>query len=196
MRAPDICLRFDPPSAPSSYTGGQFRPPPEPDPKYGAAVYFFQASTFRTELWIDPGDTAGLVQRTVQAETYFGTSNQLVAVSPQPVATELVFLDTAPWNLQSLLIPVLIDLMTDRPCRYLEVFRGKVDFDVIRLAVGHKWAPGCRIYVGPSETPLRFGEIAQLQPGALIRIIPRGKATPRCVATNESSLHPACGYVL
>ena len=128
--------------------------------------------TFRTALWIDPGDTAGLVQRTVQ---------DLVAVNPQPVASELVFIDTAPWTLQSLLVPVLIDLMTDRPCRYVEVFRGKVDFDVIRLAVGHKSAPGCRIFVGSSETRLRFGEIAQLQPGALIRIIPRGKTTARCV---------------
>ena len=68
-------------------------------------------------------------------------------------------------SLFSLLVPVMMEVHSLQPCR------GRVDFEVIRLAVGHRWIPGGRVYVGSSETPLGLGQIAQLQPGTL----PKGK---------------------
>ena len=43
------------------------------------------------------------------------------------------------------------------------------------------WIPGGRVFIGNSDTPLGLGHIAQLQPGSLIRILPKGKPLTRCV---------------
>ena len=172
--------------------------PPEHDSKYCVLVYFFQASPFDTAIRIEEGDTEGLVCSQVHSETYFSSDNMLVPVRPQPDARELIYLDVAPWTLRSLLVPVLIEVHSAQPCRYLEVFRGRVDFDVIRLAVGHKWIPGGRVFVGNSDTPLGLECIAQFQPGTLIRILPKGKPLKRCVpiarkiASPDRWLREAC----
>ena len=65
----------------------------------------------------------------------------------------------------------------------MEVFRGRVDFDDIRLSAGHKWIIGGRIFVGDATSPLQPGQLAQIQPGMLIRIVPRGGRPPvRCAS--------------
>ena len=101
--------------------------PPEPDPKFCASVYFFQASKFHTSIWIDRGDNVGLVRSYVQDEVYFGQPDRLLPVFPQPSERAAVFLDAPPWAMQSLLAPVLIEILRSAsalhggfqgPCRF------------------------------------------------------------------------------
>ena len=144
------------------------------DPKFEAQVFRFQASTCTTAIWIDRGDTADFVRSTVQDELFLGSIDRLVNVEPQPHVPFAVFLDAPEWLLSELRVPVLIEVHSREVCRYLETFVGKVDSEVIRLALGDKWIPGGQIYVGDSGSPLAQGSIAQLRPGTLIRVLPRG----------------------
>ena len=150
------------------------------DPKFCVSVFSYQAAAFHTAIWIDPGDSESFVLSKVQDAVYFGEQGSFVQVCPQPAVGAATFLDVPAWALRELLVPVFIEVLSARPHRYLEVFRGRVDAEDIRLAVGHKWIPGGRIFVGDATEPLALGQIAQLQPGTLVRVVPRGCPLTRC----------------
>ena len=150
------------------------------DPRCLAEVFQFQHSPCYHAVWIDPVDNIGYVRCTVQDELFCAGEDRLVSVCPQPDRDCAVLLDAPDWILSTLSIPVLVEVRTSAVKRYVDMFTGKVDAEVIRLSLGDAWPAGGRVFIGDSLDPLQHGQIAQLQPGVLIRIIPRGLPVPRC----------------
>ena len=150
------------------------------DPKYLVEVFQFQHSPCYHAVWMDPGDTVGYLRCTVQDELFCAGQDRIVAVCPQPDRDCAVFLDAPDWILNTMSIPVLVEIRTPTIRRYMEVFTGKVDAEIIRLSLGDAWPAGGRVFIGDSVDSLRHGQIAQLKPGDLVRVIPRGMPVPRC----------------
>ena len=116
--------------------------------------------------------------------------DRIVAVTPQPQSPFAVFIDAPEWVLGRLAVPVLMDVYGAQRSRFLEVFIGTVDFDRIRLTLGHKWPVGGRIFVGGSTEPLSPGRIAQLAPGMLVRVFPPRVHVHRCHTLEHKMLDP------
>ena len=163
----------------------------EDDPKLLAKVFLYQASPCYQALWIDAGDSVGFVRCTLQDELFFAGNDRLLAVNPQPDRACAIFIDAPDWFFDRLAVPVLVEIQGPLVKRYMEAFTGKVDLDAIRLSVGDAWPAGGRVYVRDKLEPLILGEIVQLQPGDLVRVIPKGCSVKRCVMLDKKLKDPS-----
>ena len=130
------------------------------------------------------------VRCTVQDELFFAGHDRLLAVNPQPDRACVVFIDAPDWIFDNLAVPVLVEVHSSNVKRYMDVFLGKVDFDVIRLSVSDAWPAGGRVYIRDKVEPLEHGQSVQLQPGDLVRVIPKGCAVKRCAMLDKKLKKP------
>ena len=163
----------------------------EDDPQLLAEVFLYQASPCYQALWIDAGDSVEFVRCTLQDELFFAGNDRLLAVNPQPDRACAIFIDAPDWFFDRLAVPVLVEIQGPLVKRYMEVFTGKVDLDAIRLSVGDAWPAGGRVYVRDKLEPLILGKIVQLQPGDLVRVIPKGCSVKRCVMLDKKLKGPS-----
>ena len=150
----------------------------------------YQTSHFDVDIWIDEGDTADFVCSNVQDAVFMGDDVRVIPVRPQPDMRSAVFLDAPEWVVHALRVPVLIEVHSTNFCRYMEVFVGRVDVDCIRLALGQKWIVGGKVFIGEDTSPLQHGQLAQLFPGVLIRVLPSHITARPCLTLDRKVAAP------
>ena len=156
-----------------------------------AFVFRFQAATKIAKGWVGPHESNAFICKTFQDELFPEQEPlRLVPVFPQPQVDVIMLVDAPAVVTNLLVVPVLFEVHSLTPTRFVATFVGRVTDVELKAAVGDLWIPGGKFYVADSLAHVVEGEIVQLQPGMLVRLLPAATVCRRLHTLDEKLRRP------
>ena len=143
------------------------------DFQFAIVVYAFQAPPILTSLWVSEASCEDDLRINLLLDAVSEPAHKVVIpVSPQPRTEAVAVIVAEEWNLEQLLVPVLLQVYSRGHSTFVEYFTGRATHADIRLSAGDLWHAGAQIFVGDATSPIAEDDLINPFPGLLFRVVP------------------------